>query len=230
MAATAGAKNVILILDVSGSMSGSGISLAKDAATSVVNTLSNSDFVGVVKFESTASYVYSHKILRGTQETKDALNDRINGLKAQGGTNYELGFRYAMNMLSSAEEDEFGPPCPDATNIVLFLTDGHPNEGTANSEGLKQLIDNYGRDIILFTYALGPSTATGILQELSCANSGIMFEIRDSSSSSQLATKMKNYYSYIAKGLTIEKPVWTEPYYDAFGLGRMVTVSMPIYY
>ena len=40
-------------------MAGTGISLAKDAATSVVNTLSNSDFVGVVKFESTASYVHS---------------------------------------------------------------------------------------------------------------------------------------------------------------------------
>ena len=50
VSATAGAKNVILIIDVSGSMLGDGISLAKEAAASVVNTLGNSDFVGLVTF------------------------------------------------------------------------------------------------------------------------------------------------------------------------------------
>lgn len=41
---------------------------------------------------------------------------------------------------------------------------------------------------------------------------------------------MRNYYSYISEGVEITHPVWTEPYEDAFGFGRMVTVSMPIYY
>ena len=41
---------------------------------------------------------------------------------------------------------------------------------------------------------------------------------------------MKNYYTYLSEGLKITEPVWTEPYEDAFGFGRMVTVSMPIYY
>ena len=41
---------------------------------------------------------------------------------------------------------------------------------------------------------------------------------------------MKNYYTYISEGVTISSPVWTEPYEDAFGFGKMVTVSMPIYY
>ena len=41
---------------------------------------------------------------------------------------------------------------------------------------------------------------------------------------------MKNYYTYISEGLRVTEPVWTEPYEDAFGFGRMVTVSMPISY
>ena len=83
------------------------------------------------------------------------MNSGIWNLNAGGGTNYEQGLRLAMNMLSSAEEDEFGPPCPDATNIILFLTDGYPSEGISSSTGLKQLIDNYNRNVSLFTYALG---------------------------------------------------------------------------
>ena len=41
---------------------------------------------------------------------------------------------------------------------------------------------------------------------------------------------MSNYYTYLSEGFNIENPVWTEPYIDAFGFGKMVTVSMPIYY
>lgn len=41
---------------------------------------------------------------------------------------------------------------------------------------------------------------------------------------------MRGYYTYISEGIQISDPIWTEPYEDAFGFGRMVTVSMPIYY
>lgn len=57
-----------------------------------------------------------------------------------------------------------------------------------------------------------------------------MFEIPDANSDSELATIMRNYSVYLAEGIEVKEPVWTEPYIDAFGFGRMVTVSMPIYY
>ena len=57
---------MILIIDTSGSMKGTPLSLAIEAAQNVVNTLSNSDFVGVVQFNSVASKVYSEKIIRAT--------------------------------------------------------------------------------------------------------------------------------------------------------------------
>ena len=57
-----------------------------------------------------------------------------------------------------------------------------------------------------------------------------MFQITDTSSDSALATTIRNYYTYISEGVSITSPVWTEPYIDAFGFGRLVTVSMPIYY
>ena len=77
---------------------------------------------------------------------------------------------------------------------------------------------------------MGSGAETSILKDIACEYEGIMFEIEDSASDSSLATKMRNYYSYISKGVSITKPVWTEPYIDAFGFGKMVTVSMPVYY
>ena len=58
-------------------MVGTRIDSAKEAAASVVNTLSNSDFVGVVIFSSNAKSLYSNKVLRATNDTKEKILDEI---------------------------------------------------------------------------------------------------------------------------------------------------------
>ena len=136
----------------------------------------------------------------------------------------------ALNFLNDAQNDEFGAPCTDGENVFLFLTDGEPTLGETTSTGLKGVINSHSTDISLFTYALGSGANKTILQDLACEYKGIMFEIEDSASDSALATTMRNYYSYISEGVEITNPVWTEPYTDAFGFGKMVTVSMPVYY
>ena len=61
-------------------MFGDRLQLAKDAATAVVNTLSNSDFVGVINFGSSASALHSNKILRATITEKESIVSAIDGL------------------------------------------------------------------------------------------------------------------------------------------------------
>lgn len=41
---------------------------------------------------------------------------------------------------------------------------------------------------------------------------------------------MREYYTFLSIGANIDKPIWTEPYWDYFGYGEMVTVSMPAYF
>lgn len=57
---------MILMIDTSGSMDGTRINLAKEAAKSVINTLSNNDFIGVITFSSSAQKLGSDKIVRAT--------------------------------------------------------------------------------------------------------------------------------------------------------------------
>ena len=54
-----------------------------------------------------------------------------------------------------------------------------------------------------------------------------MFKINDTST---LPETMADYHKYISSAITVDSPVWTEPYNDAFGFGQMVTVSYPVYY
>lgn len=188
--------------------------------------------MGVLNFGSTVSTVYTDKITRATTEVKEAIIEAIDALEAEGQTNYQGAFTKGFNMLHAAQNDEYGAPCSNGENIFLFLTDGDPTVGYDDSTDLINHIEDQRNtdDITLFTYALGNVVNTSILYDLACEYSGIMFEITDTSSDSNLATVMRNYYSYVSEGVTISSPVWTEPYEDAFGFGRMVTVSMPIYY
>ena len=54
------------MIDVSDSMQGTKIEMAKQAASSVVSTLSNNDFVGVITFESSANSLVDTEIKRAT--------------------------------------------------------------------------------------------------------------------------------------------------------------------
>lgn len=78
VAATTGRKNVIIIMDTSRSMErNSRMSKAKDAVESVINTLNNGDFFGVIKFGDTASTVKYSKITRATNSAKSKVISRV---------------------------------------------------------------------------------------------------------------------------------------------------------
>ena len=40
---------------------------------------------------------------------------------------------------------------------------------------------------------------------------------------------MTEFFEFLSEGIAIQIPVWTEPYEDAFGFGRMMTAAMPVY-
>ena len=81
----------------------------------------------------------------------------------------------------------------------------------------------------LFVYVLtgGETANTTLWKEMACRYRGVMFKINDTKT---LPNTMADYHKYISKAITVNSPVWTEPYDDAFGFGRMVTVSYPVYY
>jgi len=80
VSASSGPKNVILIIDVSGSMDDNGrMALAKDAAITVLNTLTFADWVGIVQFSSDSS-VASTRLRQATNDTIGVFTTYTNQL------------------------------------------------------------------------------------------------------------------------------------------------------
>ena len=122
VAASSGPKDVILVIDVSGSMGNNGrLSLAKEAAKTVVQTLTVADRVGVVLFSHEARFVGGSRetLLRATKDNKDRLVSEIENMYAEGATNYGDGLLRAFSALENTIQKEVTSGCNAA---ILFLT------------------------------------------------------------------------------------------------------------
>ncbi|MEQ1777616.1 MAG: SwmB domain-containing protein [Nitrosomonas sp.] len=116
--------NVMLIFDVSGSMSsGSRLNLAKQAAKDLLDAYDGKGDVAVriVTFESSARSSFSGI---DTWMDIDAAKGIINGLNAGGLTNYDAAIEVAKSAFVSGQGSAY---FEQGGNVSYFLSDGEPN-------------------------------------------------------------------------------------------------------
>ena len=228
VAATTGPKDVIVIIDSSGSMSNANrMALAREAAASVVDTLTILDRFNVIEFNSASRTLAGRSgLARATDENKQAAIKEIQNLEASGGTYMEEAFTHAFQLLEQSITSEATTGCH---KVILFLTDGVPSDGKDGNElveHVKTLNENF--EAVVFTYSLGSGAAQSLPKNIACATGGIWTSVEDGETS--LRTQMSYYYDYIASLRDTEtNVVWVEPYIDAFGSGRLTTAALAVY-
>ena len=91
VSAASGSKDVVILVDTSGSMLSNGrMELAQEAVISVLNTLGESSMVSVVAFNSEAEFsCFGTDLVAATSRNVAQLVDFVEGLSANGGTNFQ---------------------------------------------------------------------------------------------------------------------------------------------
>ncbi|KAK1735864.1 voltage-dependent calcium channel-like protein [Skeletonema marinoi] len=238
VAASSGPKDVVLVLDVSGSMSDYGrMDLAKEAAITVIKTLTISDRVAVIAFSDYAYQVHSDSgtdlLVRATNENKNLLIDSIQNLTDGGATNFHAGFQLAFDSLERTIEQEYTSGCNVA---ILFMTDGVRTAGPETDEVLSLINDStqrlatlFNRDTKIFTFSLGSQADRLATKEIACSTNGIWTPVDDFDG--DLVGAMASYYKLFALGLgdDTEFTAWVEPY-EFFWTKKMGTTnSAPVF-
>lgn len=239
VAASSGPKDVVLVIDTSGSMDDYGrMDTAKRAAITVVDTLTVADRVAVVSFSDTASQIgdyYSTNLVRATKANKDHLIQSIKNLYADGATNFHAAFDLAFSALDNTIRSESSSGCNAA---ILFLTDGVISTGPGPEEVItlvnrhtELLASKYDRKTTVFTYSLGYQADHDVTKAIACSTNGIWTPVEDSAE--DLVTAMGSYYKLFALGLgeggNEDFTSWVEPY-RFHTAGKMgTTVSAPVY-
>jgi uncharacterized protein YegL len=232
--ASPGGKDVVIVIDKSGSMGGSRIWTARRAAQAVLDGLSPVDRVAVIAFSDSIrtrkpSGCFDSEMAYATPENLETLSSFVSSIQAEGGTHYALALDAAFDYFDSIG---WADPVGGSTRsrVILFLTDGVPTDSTAAIRSAYSS-RNVGSRVAIFPYAFGftsSSSVPAILNEMAASNGGAPVTVVPDSG--DLRRIMGTYYSLLPSSDPSDPPVWSTPYFDANGLGVVVTVSLPIYH
>ena len=169
--ANAVGKNLVLVLDRSGSMKGEKIEQAKAALAYVLESLSERDRLNVVAFSSAPDALFDAP-RPATAEAKAAARAYVRDLTAEGGTDIDSALALALGCL---------PDDAERQNAVLFLTDGLPTVGVRDTVEIEKRVTaaNAGkRDARLFVFGVGYDVNAAFLDRLVEANGGVSENVR----------------------------------------------------
>jgi Ca-activated chloride channel homolog len=152
-------KDIILVLDRSGSMEGEKFTQAQEALRYILRNLNAEDRFNIITF-STGIDTYA-RALRPADEALEAL-PWVDRLSARGNTDINRALLEAAD-LAQAERPTY----------LIFLTDGLPTEGVIESE---KILANFRAEapdnLRLFTFGVGYDVDTTLLDSLAQENHG----------------------------------------------------------
>ena len=211
-------RDLIIVLDQSGSMDGDKWKQAQQAAEFVLNHLNSRDRFNVILF-STGWRVFSNS-LESSSAAQDAIN-WINGQYADGGTDINGALTTALEMADR-----------ERPTTVLFLTDGLPTEGQTD---VKTIVDNVNlsarRNISLFAFGVGDDVNTFLLDSLVRDHHGTSSYVRPSE---RIDEQVASLYNKIGSpvltdvtlnvsGVTLDSIYPSQPLPDLFA-GNQLTI------
>jgi Ca-activated chloride channel homolog len=155
------ARDVTVVVDVSGSMSGEKMEQARGALRQLLGTLDAQDRVRLIAFSTTVR-TWRETWTAATPAALREARDWVERLRPDGGTN-----------ISGALAEAFRAESSDARlPIVVFLTDGLPSTGETNPERIAAEAEQEHGRMRVFAFGVGYDVNTLLLDRLSAATRG----------------------------------------------------------
>jgi Ca-activated chloride channel family protein len=179
-------RDVLFVLDTSGSMKGEKLAQVKKALAFCVDKLEAKDRFAIVQFATTAE-TFANGWTEASRENVRKAAEWAEKFEAAGGTN-----------ISEALEKVYALPVDDGRlETVLFLTDGRPTVGTTEQEPLLRLVkENNKRSLRMFTFGVGDDVNTHLLDRMANDTGGLPEYVRESEAIDGKVTRLFSKMSF----------------------------------
>jgi Ca-activated chloride channel family protein len=176
-------RDLVAVLDVSGSMSGEKLDQAKAALVQLLGSLRSGDRFRLISFGS-GVHRYAAEWTAQSAGNVRAAEEWVRRLDADGGTN-----------IAGALTEAFAqPPAEGALGVVVLLTDGMPTVGETDPERIADHAERGRGPFRLFAFGIGYDVNTFLLDRLTERARGVTEYIRPGADIEQavssLATKI----------------------------------------
>ena len=174
-------RDVVFVLDTSGSMKGEKIQQAKNALKQCISTLNDGDRFNLITF---SSYVDTwKKELVPAAEFRKAALERVDAILAEGATDIDGALKAALSF----------PQDPNRPYVVIFMTDGKPTVGDATDP--KIILAKAERaksdSLRIFTWGVGYDVDTTLLDGIAAATGGVSEYVHPEE---DIATKLATFW------------------------------------
>lgn len=150
-------RELILVIDTSGSMHGTSLNQAARALTLALDRLQPADRFNVIQFNSLTSTLFRGSVA-ATANNVSIAKRYVAGLSANGGTEMRPAISEALNY----------PPSESHLRQVIFITDG----SVGNEQELYGLIERDLGDARLFTVGIGSAPNSWFMRKAAEAGRG----------------------------------------------------------
>jgi Ca-activated chloride channel family protein len=160
-------RDIVFVIDVSGSMSGRKIEQARAAGRQFLESLRPTDRFRLIDFSSDVRAFHDG----WTSATGGNLREArayLDQLRANGGTNIQGALEEALRLDSPK----------DRLPLVLFLTDGAPTVGETRVEAIAQRAAELRRERRLFTFGIGADVNATLMEQLALQGRGTATFVR----------------------------------------------------
>ena len=160
-------RDVTLVLDVSGSMSGRKLQQAKAAGRQALATLDAADRFRIIDF-STDVRTFRDAFVSATAVNVRDAQRYLEALEAQGSTNISGALDEALRVVTPA----------DRLPLVLFLTDGAPTVGETRPEAIAEAAAHRRGRARVFTFGVGADVNAALVERLALEAHGTATFVR----------------------------------------------------
>uniref|UniRef100_A0A6I8T2D5 Calcium channel, voltage-dependent, alpha 2/delta subunit 3 n=1 Tax=Xenopus tropicalis TaxID=8364 RepID=A0A6I8T2D5_XENTR len=230
-------KDVVILVDVSGSMKGLRLTIAKQTVSSILDTLGDDDFFNIIAYNEEIQYVepcLNGTLVQADRNNKEHFREHLDKLYAKGIGMLDIALNEAFDLLSEFNHSGEGSVCSQA---IMLIADG----AVDTYDNIFAKYNWPDRKVRMFTYLIGREAAfADNMKWMACANKGFFTQI------STLADVQENVMAYLhvlSRPKVIDQEhdvVWTEAYVDSTlpqaqkladdqGLVLMTTVAMPVF-
>ncbi|NWX34343.1 ITIH3 inhibitor, partial [Notiomystis cincta] len=192
-------KNIIFVLDTSGSMQGRELQQTKEALLKILDDIKEDDFFNFVLFDSEIA-TWKETLIKATPENLDEGREFVRHISAKGLTNLHGGLMRGIDILNAGHEENLVPK--RSASIIIMLTDGHPNVGVSDTQEIvKEVKKGINGRYPLYSLGFGGYVDYGFLEKLALENNGLARRIYPDSDA---ALQLQGFYDEVSNPMLID--------------------------
>jgi Ca-activated chloride channel family protein len=181
------AKDVVFVVDTSGSMSDEGkMEKARSALLYGVNILRPQDRFNVISFAG-EEHLMEAGLIAADEKGRQRGAAFVKALKPVGGTNINQSLLASLRQFSDADRER--------PKIIVFMTDGLP---TVDETRVENIVENVRKaakpGVRLFTFGVGYNVNTALLDKLAAENGGTADYVEPKE---DLEVKVSNFFTKV---------------------------------